>query len=878
MKKATSRFPKRNTRSGTPILLNPLGSRGPERTHRITNHSANPSSSPLLAGAGELFPPRPEAASPSAIPYGLLKEHKRANEYSQAGAAGLKPGTYDVFRFPVIDWDFRWQRPQQISRQFADHGQRVFYVTTEMTALTRDGLSKDEVIRYVKVQKAAPQVWLVTLCSNRKLNLYQDEMSPEDVRFLQWSIEHVKAKFHITHMLSIVDLPFWAPLVEALDNNKVIYDCMDDHSGFSTNSPSMLLQEERLISISDLVLASSQSLYDKLRKLHPAVVLLRNGADVEHFRSPNGKSVPELAGIEGPIIGYFGAISEWFDIGLIHGLALRRPDWTFILIGNTFGCDISEVEGLDNVKLLGEKPYGELPEYLHRFDAALIPFKYNELTKATNPVKLYEYLAAGKPVIASPLPELAAVAPHLISMAYGPEQFEAAIGQALKFTTPGKAKRMAEFASANSWKQRFDELQTAIAQRIFPKVSVILVTHNNWSYTQQCLRSLLRPGQYPNLETIVVDNASGDQTLEQLGKISDDRLKVISLDRNLGFAAGNTAGCESAGGEYLILLNNDTIIPDGSWISRLIRPLMKHPDVGMAGPMSNFVGNDQALDHFVGDRSAGPNPNWLEDFYFYYKGKCRETELLGFFCVAMKRKVWETVGPLDSNYGLGMFEDDDYCERVKRAGYRLMIVEDAFVYHHGSATIKKMQPDEYETLWSQNKAYFEQKWMKIWRNPKRPENLFFGAEDPADAAGRLEASGRGTVLVLGGKNWTANRSRWQTIVRELASEQSRLIIVPVLRHYNHPVAGIRKAGPQLYLTNRIDLFAEAKFDAVIYCGDAAPPPLRAGRHIADTGSYTAGQLEVLGRVVPQLEYWSGGDPAAIVQEIGRSPSFADNLQ
>ncbi|WP_334072753.1 MULTISPECIES: glycosyltransferase [Paenibacillus] len=812
-------------------------------------------STPLREGAGEMFP-RENAA--------LAAPPVKSPPHSPSRTGEL----YDIFRFPVIDWHFRWQRPQQISRQFADRGHRVFYVTTEMNPLPMDAGGKEDIARYVKIKKIAPRVWNVTLCSSSRLNLYQDQMSPRDVEFLSLSVEVVKEKFAITEMVSIVDLPFWSPLVENLTEHTIVYDCMDDHAGFSTNASSMLHQEERMILRADLVLASSQGLQEKLQRLRPDVSLLRNAADVSHFaRSAQVPTAAELEKLRGPVIGYYGAISDWFDIDLIRELAEKRKDWTFVLIGHTFGCDISKVEHLKNVLLLGEKPYQQLPGYLRRFDVALIPFRQNRLTEATNPVKLYEYLAAGKPVVSTELPEVASVSPHLVGMASDPVSFEQAIESALRSKAPELEEKRREFARQHSWEQRYLDIHELILKRLYPKVSVIVVTHNNWTYTQQCLRSLLRPGHYPNLEIVIVDNASTDQTSLRLRRIRDSRIKIILSERNLGFAAGNSQGIEQATGEYYILLNNDTIVPDGSWISRLLRPMQENPSVGMTGPMSNFVGNDQALDHFVADPVSGAHPDWLQDFYRFNQGRVRTTELLGFFCVAMKKEVWEKIGPLDTGYGIGMFEDDDYCERVRAAGYRLLVVEDAFVYHHGSATIRKMQPEVYKELWEKNKGYFEQKWGKSWRTPLRPDNLFSITETPRQAAERIQEAGVPCILILGEKKWTAYASRWQYVVRELASSQNFLLIINALRHYNRPITGFRKGGYLLYLTNRVDLLAEAELDAVIYCGESAPVPVNAKRRIADSFAYPEDQLGQLSAALPDLERWTFRDPAEFARRL-----------
>ena len=223
----------------------------------------------------------------------------------------------------------------------------------------------------------------------------------------------------IVEAISLVQLPFWTPLAQAARARhgwKIVYDCMDDHAGFSTNRPAMLKYEKELLSSCDLVVSSSKYLHDKNRVVAKRALLLPNATDFEHFRR-NGLGAEtglttaverrRLADIPHPIIGYYGAISDWFDTELIRGVAIRRPDWSFVLIGSTYGADVTNLEALDNVHLLGELPYESLPGYLHDFDVACIPFILDSLTLATSPVKFYEYLSAGKPVVGVDLPELA---------------------------------------------------------------------------------------------------------------------------------------------------------------------------------------------------------------------------------------------------------------------------------------------------------------------------------------------------------------------------------------------------------------------------------------------------------------------------------------
>lgn len=400
-----------------------------------------------------------------------------------------------------------------------------------------------------------------------------------------------------------------------------------------------------------------------------------------------------------------------------------------------------------------------------------------------------------------------------------------------------------------------------------PKVSIIVLTHNRWNYTKQCLGSLLAASGYPNAEIIVVDNASTDETGQRLAEMRSAGINVIFSPSNVGFACGNTAGCKAATGDILILLNNDTIVPPG-WIARLVTPLTRHPELGAVGPMTNHAGNDQRLDHFVGDPVRGADPGWLEDFQKLYKGRMRITESLVFFCVAMKREVFEKVGGLDPAYGIGMFEDDDYCEQVKQAGYRLAVIEDAFVFHHGSASFKQLKEEDYTWLWNRNKSRFEQKWGKTW-HPK-PADTLFASTDPQAIAQKVHEAGKPSILLLGEPDWTAKKQHWQQLAMLLAGFGDCLVVAHLYKYHGRLISGIRKAGPSFYLTNRIDLFSHAIFDLILYCGETSARSRLRSRSVAVAEACYLHRNE--GRLprVNDADVYREKDPAELAEQIWES--------
>jgi glycosyltransferase involved in cell wall biosynthesis len=268
----------------------------------------------------------------------------------------------------------------------------------------------------------------------------------------------------IESAVATVHLPFWWPLARAARERfgwPVVYDLMDDHAGFSSIMPHTLEQEGALLESADLVVATSGMLEAQARRRSSNVVLVRNGCDYDHF-SRAGTSRPiEPAKTSRPVIGYVGAVADWFDADLVADLAARRPEWDFVLVGSTHSGDVTRLAALPNVSLPGEKPYAEIPGWLARFDVAIVPFKRLPLTEATNPVKAYEYLAAGKPLVSVPLPEMRALG-DLVRLADDAAGFEAEIVAAMSEKGDRATERRRAFARENTWQRRFEALDAAI--------------------------------------------------------------------------------------------------------------------------------------------------------------------------------------------------------------------------------------------------------------------------------------------------------------------------------------------------------------------------------------------------------------------------------
>ena len=623
---------------------------------------------------------------------------------------------YDVFCQPVILWNSRFQRPQQMARRQAAAGHRVFYASFGFHRGNSARLSTCE-----------PNVYEMELPGAPGTNVYQQLPSDDDVRRMVSAIDRLRRQRRITSAVVVVQLPFWTALAEKLREKfgwPIVYDCMDDHSGFSTNCESMLGVEERTIAEADLVVVTSDVLEAKVRPKARRTALIRNACDYEHFSRVGhpGLAAAGTAANSGPeadvpsaakhcdvTIGFYGAIAEWFDADLVADLAEFRPRWRFELIGSTFTGDVSRLEKLPNVKLLGEKPYADLPRFVAEWDAFIIPFKRIPLTEATNPVKAYEMLATGKPVAAVDLPELRPMARDgLLSLADDARGLAEAIERELAEDCDRRRQQRRAFAARNTWKNRCEALDREI-RRLFPPASIIIVTYNNLHLNQACLESVFRDTDWPNFEVIVVDNASSDGTAEWLAEEEARRpnLRVILNKENLGFAAANNQGLRAARGEFLCLLNNDTVVARG-WLSTMIGHLRAMPEAGMIGPVSNMVGNEAKVP--VDYSTIGEMPRWAAEYCRRHDGETFQMKMLGFFCVMFRREVYEKIGELDERFGVGYFEDTDYCYRVRREGYELRCARDAFVHHWQGASFRLLGEGAFAGIYRENQQLFESKW------------------------------------------------------------------------------------------------------------------------------------------------------------------------
>ena len=625
----------------------------------------------------------------------------------------------DVIFLSVIDYDFRFQRPQHFAKRFAANGHRVFYVNANF-------------VRPDSVSVQEENLYLVDFANDAYTAIYPMD-GQSTLSWMKEKFDSLVYNYAIRDAVIVVDYPNWVYGAEYLREKygfKIVTDYMDDYTGFLGTTEDFLKNNcIRLLGESDAVVVSSQFLSDVASKYAAPekIKIVRNGTEVEHFFQATKLENKEK---KRKVIGYYGAVSHWFAWEKICYLAKNFTDCDVVIVGEVTEYK-KELQKHSNIKLLGEKPYSELPTYLADFDVCLIPFDTStDLIKATNPVKFYEYLSAGKKVVATEIPELDPFKDEYVYMSNDDEKFAEYVRMCLDGTDTLKdADTCIAFAKENDWQKRYEAFEEKCRDCV-PKVSVIVLTYNNLPLNIECVNSILSKTAYANYELIIVDNQSTDGTIDYLKELDAKQIpnvKVILNEENSGFAGGNNLGIENASGEYVLLLNNDTVITRG-WLTSMVKHLENNASYGMCNPVTNSIGNESMI------ACKYTSKEELDRFAYAYTSshmnmEYHDVDRLPLFATLIRKSMIDKIGVLDRNYKVGMFEDDDYTEAALQAGYGIVIVEDAFIHHVNNASFKKLDDEKYRKIFEENKAIFESKWDKKWAMPKYREGVAWNTNE-----------------------------------------------------------------------------------------------------------------------------------------------------
>ena len=365
----------------------------------------------------------------------------------------------DVMCFSHLRWKFVFQRPQHLMSRCAERS-RVYYLEEPLFQGSEISLKRA----------------ICPLTGVHVFTPFLPAQTPLETvsTLLQKLLDDLVQKERIQDFVAWYYTPMAMEFTDDLGPELIVYDCMDELSAFANAPVGMLNNERKLFERSNLIFTGGHSLYEAKRSKHEEVHLFPSSVDVAHFSKARAidEDPPDQKLIPHPRIGYAGVIDERMDLGLLAYLADKRPDWQFVLLGPVVKIDPSTLPNRINIHLLGMKDYQDLPAYLSGWQAALLPFAQNEATRFISPTKTPEYLAAGLPVISTPIRDVER--PYgklgLVSIGRSHGDFLKAIEQQLSNgKSPVWESQVRSFLSSLSWDRTWAGMERLICRELARK-------------------------------------------------------------------------------------------------------------------------------------------------------------------------------------------------------------------------------------------------------------------------------------------------------------------------------------------------------------------------------------------------------------------------
>lgn len=372
----------------------------------------------------------------------------------------------DLICFSHLRWDFVYQRPQHLLKRSARE-RRVFFVEEPIFDNGSMRLEIHERDKNLKV--VVPHLPEGLRSEVAKLAVLHD------------MVQRLLVENNIQQYVAWYYTPMALDFTRHLRPLAVIYDCMDELSAFKNAPECLKLRERELFKTADLVFTGGQSLYEAKRDQHHSVFAFPSSIERDHFMQARTAIVEpaDQADIPHPRLGFFGVVDERFDVELLDQLSKNRPDWHFVIIGPVVKIDPEILPVRENIHYLGGKSYDELPAYIAGWDVALLLFAQNESTRFISPTKTPEYLAAGKPVVSTPIRDV--VYPYgemgLVRIASDAQEFTAAIDDLLKADADRThwLKTVDGFLATMSWDETWARMSRLIDEAVANKTRAALI-------------------------------------------------------------------------------------------------------------------------------------------------------------------------------------------------------------------------------------------------------------------------------------------------------------------------------------------------------------------------------------------------------------------
>jgi glycosyltransferase involved in cell wall biosynthesis len=381
----------------------------------------------------------------------------------------------NILCFSSTDWHGIWGSRQQVMRRLARRGHRVLFIERPIGLehwLRYPAFRRRKWRRWRQgMQQVEPNLYIASLPLLLPGRYYATSINRFNQQLTRLFAQRFVDQLGLAHPLLWLYNPFQGALIGQFHERLSVYHCIDEWTAGTHGRKWTIIRtlENELLRKVDVVFANSPPLYAAKRAENAHTHRIPSGVDLEHFARATQTDEPipaALAHIPPPRIGYSGHVNDRLDYAVLEALARARPDWSLVLIGDTHpwtpdAPPLRTLRAHANVHFLGKQPYAEMPAFLRGLDVCLMPYIDDDRGHYRSPLKLYEYLAAGKPVVSTPHPEVAEFA-DAVRQTREPHQFVRAVEAALAAQSADQARQRMELARPHSWDARVDEMEAIL--------------------------------------------------------------------------------------------------------------------------------------------------------------------------------------------------------------------------------------------------------------------------------------------------------------------------------------------------------------------------------------------------------------------------------
>lgn len=358
-----------------------------------------------------------------------------------------------IIVFSHLRWNFVYQRPQHLLSRLSKHYRVLFIEEPEFTPGTAS----------IKLSSPLPNLTVCTPCTPVDRPGFHEEQMPH--------VRQLVNKQCRPYRDAIVWFytPMALPLLDEVDAQHVVYDCMDELSAFKNPPPRMAEFERALLARADIVFTGGPSLYEAKKHRHPNVHCFPSSVDLTHFRQALDRNIahPALQSLARPRLGFYGVIDERFDAELVERMADAHPEWQIVLVGPVAKVDPATLPSRHNIHYMGFQSYSVLPQFLAAWDVCLMPFRLNEATRFISPTKSLEYMAAELPIVSTPIKDVVDLHGDVVDIAGSPDDYLAACERVLNMQETEmqqKIRLMRERLAHTSWNATAEQMRALLKQ------------------------------------------------------------------------------------------------------------------------------------------------------------------------------------------------------------------------------------------------------------------------------------------------------------------------------------------------------------------------------------------------------------------------------